>query len=146
MFQNDKTLEAYVGTHGQVLVDGQPLFLTIDKRIPVTAWLWKAVIDQSTGAGIAFVCSNNLLERKANPPCGDMEVCMDGHWQTAVVAGWSYCCTLQQLVETVPEAAAAIVGGADVELLDRLAPSPTTAESEATTDDDDDDDEAEEDS
>jgi len=142
VFQNDKTLEAYAGTHGQALVDGKPLFLTADGRMPVAAWLWKAVLDRSTGSGIAFVCSNDPFEQPASPLCGDMDVCVNGHWNAAVVAGWSFCCTLQQLVETVPGAAAAIDGVAGMKLLNRLSPAtpPTTPESAATTDDDHDDD------
>lgn len=139
VFQNYKTLEAYAGTHGQALVDGKPLFLTVDGRLPVAAWLWKAVVDRSTGAGIAFVCSNNPSKSAASPPCGDMDVCEDGHWQDAVVTGWSVCCTLRQLVETVPGAAAAIVGGAGFKLLKRTSPAtpPTSSESAAMIDDDD---------
>lgn len=139
---NDKKLEAYAGTHGQTLVDGQPLFLTVDGRLPVATWLWKAVVDQSTGAGIAFICSNNPSESlMASPPCGDLDICLEGHWGDAMVAGWSFCCTLQQLVETVPEAAAAIVDGAGAKLLNRLtpAPPPTSPDSSATTNDGDDD-------
>lgn len=140
MFQNNKTLEAYAGTYGQALVDGKPLLLTVDGRLPVAAWLWKAAVDPSTGAGIAFVCSNNPSKSAASPPCGDMEVCEDGHWQAAVVTGWSVCCTLRQLVETVPGAAAAIVGGAGMKLLKRTSPSTpsTSSENEAMIDDDDD--------
>jgi len=147
VFQNDKTLEAYAGTHGQALVDGQPLFLTADGQIPVAAWLWKAVVDQSTGSGIAFVCSNDLSKTAAGPPCGDMDVCVDGDWNDAVVAGWSFCCTLQQLVESIPEAAAAIAEVSDLKLLNRftLAPPPTSLESsEMSNNDDGDNDEAEE--
>jgi len=143
VFQNNKTLEAYAGTHGQALVDRKPLLLTDDGRLPVAAWLWKAAVDPSTGAGIAFVCSNNPFNRAASPPCGDTDVCADGHWQAAVVTGWSFCCTMQQLVETVPEAAAAIVGGAGLKLLKKTSPatsSKTFFKSSETIDDDDHDD------
>nr|BAH72656.1 ACYPI001235 [Acyrthosiphon pisum] len=138
---NDKKLEAYAGTHGQAMVDGQPLFLTGDGRMPVAAWLWKAAVDRSTGAGIAFVCSNDPFKRAASPPCGDMDVCVDGHWHAAVVVGWSFCCTLQQLVETVPGAATAIVDGAGMKLLKRQSPAtpPMSPDSAATMDDDEDD-------
>ncbi|CAI6360857.1 unnamed protein product [Macrosiphum euphorbiae] len=132
---NDKKLEAYAGTHGQAMVNGQPLFLSGDGRMPVASWLWKAVVDRSTGAGIAFVCSNDPFERAASPPCGDMDVCVDGHWHAAVVAGWSFCCTLQQLVETVPGAAAAIVGGAGVKLLKRQSACTATDVSRERGDD-----------
>ncbi|CAH1726454.1 unnamed protein product [Aphis gossypii] len=144
-----RTLEAYAGTHGQALAGGQPLFLTDDGRLPVAAWLWKAVVDRSAGAGIAFVCSNDDPFQEegtaaARPPCGGPEVCVDGHWDGVATAGKSFCCTLRQLAETFPEAAAALAGvGADVRLLKKppppQPPPPTSAESVTAADDDDDD-------
>ncbi|XP_026804302.1 uncharacterized protein LOC113547914 isoform X1 [Rhopalosiphum maidis] len=137
-------LEAYAGTHGQALTDsGQPLFLTDDGRVPVAAWLWKAVVDRSAGAGVAFVCRNDPSQRTAaaGTPCGGADVCADGRWNAIAVAGMSFCCTLQQLAETIPEAAAAIVGvDADVGLLKRPPPPPKSSESVTTAYGDVDDD------
>uniref|UniRef100_A0A2S2NH30 DNA/RNA non-specific endonuclease domain-containing protein n=2 Tax=Schizaphis graminum TaxID=13262 RepID=A0A2S2NH30_SCHGA len=119
-----------------------------DGRMPVAAWLWKAVVHRSTGAGIAFVCRNDPSRRTvaAIPPCGGADVYADGHWNASTVAGMSFRCTLQQLAEAIPEAALAIDGvDADVGLLKRPSPTPPPKSSESVTmaDDDDDDDDGE---
>lgn len=104
----------YAGTHGQMVLAGDPVFLDADgHRIPVARWLWKVVVDRQDDAGIAFICSNDPFDRTERPPCGggghhhDVNQCGVNGWDIVATSHGVlsvYCCTVSQLKETVPEA------------------------------------------
>lgn len=115
----------YAGTHGQMSFAGDPVFLDgVGRRIPVAGWLWKIAVDRQADTGIAFLCSNDPFDKARRPPCGGGhgdDLCDANGWDVLArdrgVFG-TYCCTVSELKEAVPEAGDVD----DVEyVLDRMA-------------------------
>jgi len=102
------TLQVFTGTKGTLELRGKKLLLG-KGSIPVPKYLWKLVVDTSSGDSIVFVTINNphlkYLTRSVTL-CND--VCEKAGWapmlkdRGVIEQGYTQCCTTKEFKEKVP--------------------------------------------
>jgi len=102
------TFQVFTGTRGTLELRGKKLLLG-KGSIPVPKYLWKLVVDSSSGDSIVFVTLNNphlkYLTRSVTL-CND--VCEQTGWapmlkdRKVIEQGYTQCCTTKEFYEKVP--------------------------------------------
>lgn len=84
------------GSHGILKIHDKPLYLDEENQaIPVPAEFFKIIIEPSTSAGIAVVCSNNpFLKNQPKDKLCEEDICKANKWPVmrSYTHGYCYCC------------------------------------------------------
>ena len=89
-------------------VKGQNVFL-VDQKIPVPEYLWKLIVDTSTGESMVFITLNNPFVRHVTRSyilCQD--ICDETRWSRVLKSrtnprkGFTICCKPSDLRNKIP--------------------------------------------
>ncbi|RVE51373.1 hypothetical protein evm_003928 [Chilo suppressalis] len=121
----NRELEVHAGTHGVASLRGADnkrveLYLSAARRFPVPLYVWTAVVDPVSHAGLALVLLNDpfvaVSEIREAVFCDSMcgraawlrELHRNRHYEVPLY-GLVFCCELHNFTRTVPELPAALV-------------------------------------
>uniref|UniRef100_A0A182MPX5 DNA/RNA non-specific endonuclease/pyrophosphatase/phosphodiesterase domain-containing protein n=1 Tax=Anopheles culicifacies TaxID=139723 RepID=A0A182MPX5_9DIPT len=111
--QLNDTVHVYSGVYDILQLagkNGRPVSLSLgdDGSVEVPKWLWKVIVHQPTGRGIALISLNNPFADRVEALCED--ICSQYGWHQKefqdLRKGYTYCCSVtkaQKAISLIPK-------------------------------------------